>query len=299
MKFHPGEIAVQTRAGVTADAAEVGEGILEHIPGGVRDFLAPRRMVVIASLDARGRVWASVVTGEPGFLSLLDNRTVRVGALAPEGDPLLENLRVEGDVALFIPDFVAPRRIRLNGRGQIEGGAIHVHAKQVYGNCRRYIQERLLVGTRAFSDALHVPVTRATKLSVEDRDQILRADTFFIATQHPEASADASHKGGNPGFVKVLDDQRLAFPDYNGNHMFNTLGNLAINPNAGLLFIDFDSGRTLQLTGRASIDWNPERAGGFAGAERIVDYAVAEVIANDQGFSLIAKFRQYSRFNPA
>src|SRR5215831_4128509 len=99
MKFHPGEIAVQTRAGVTADAAEVGEGILEHIPGGVRDFLAPRRMVVIASLDARGRVWASVVTGEPGFLSLLDNRTVRVGALSPEGDPLLENLRVEGDVA--------------------------------------------------------------------------------------------------------------------------------------------------------------------------------------------------------
>jgi predicted pyridoxine 5'-phosphate oxidase superfamily flavin-nucleotide-binding protein len=299
MKFHPGEIAVQTRAGVTEDAADVGEGIIDHVPEAARDFLAPRRMVVIATIDAYGRVWASVVTGEPGFLSLLDDRNVRIAALPSGGDPLLENLTVEGHVALFIPDFVAPRRIRLNGRGQIKGGEIHVRAEQVYGNCRRYIQERLLVGTRPSSDALRMQVTRATKLSAQDRDQILRADTFFIATEHPDAGADVSHKGGNPGFVKVLDDQRIAFPDYNGNHMFNTLGNLAMNPNAGLLFIDFDSGRTLQLTGAAAIDWNPERVRDFAGAERIVDFEVAQVVANECGFPLITKFRQYSRFNPA
>jgi uncharacterized protein len=299
MKFHSGEIAVQTRAGVTQDAAEVGEGIVDRVPDAARGFLSARRMVVIATIDARGRVWASVVTGEPGFLSLLDDRNLRIGALPPEGDPLLENLRVEGHVALFIPDLVAPRRIRLNGTGQIKGSEIHVHAEQVYGNCRRYIQERLLVGTRASSAALPVHVTRSTELSSQDRDQILRADTFFIATEHLDAGADASHKGGNSGFVKVLDDRRIAFPDYNGNHMFNTLGNLAINPSAGLLFIDFDSGRTLQLTGRASIDWNPERAREFAGAERIVDFEVAEIVANQNGFGLIAKFRQYSRFNPA
>jgi predicted pyridoxine 5'-phosphate oxidase superfamily flavin-nucleotide-binding protein len=299
MKFHSGEIAIQTRAGVTEDAADVGEGILDFIPETAGAFLAPRRMVVIASLDARGRVWASVVTGEPGFLSLLDDRTVRIGGLPPEGDPLLENLTVEGHVGLIIVDFVPPRRIRLNGHGQIKGGEIHVHAEQVYGNCRRYIQERLLVGTRASSTALGVYVTPSTKLSARDRDQILHADTFFIATEHPDAGADASHRGGNPGFVKVLDDHRIAFPDYNGNHMFNTLGNLSINPNAGLLFIDFDSGRTLQLTGRASIDWNPERARDFAGAERIVDFEVAEVVGNERGFPLIAKFRRYSHFNPA
>jgi len=299
MKFHSGEIAVQTRAGVSEDAFEVGEGIIDRVPEAARDFLARRRMVVIATIDARGRVWASVVTGEPGFLSVLDDRNVRIGALPAEGDPLLENIRVEGHVALFIPDLAAPRRIRLNGRGQIKGGEIHVHAEQVYGNCRRYIQERLLLGTRVSSGALPIHVTRATELSPPDRDQILRADTFFIATEHPDAGADASHKGGNPGFVKVLDDRRIAFPDYNGNHMFNTLGNLAINPNAGLLFIDFDSGRTLQLTGRASIDWNPERAREFAGAERVVDFEVAEIVTNESGFPLMVTFRQYSRFNPA
>ena len=156
-----------------------------------------------------------------------------------------------------------------------------------------------MLGTRAPSGALPVPVARASEFSPADRDQILRADTFFIATEHPDAGADASHKGGNPGFVKVLDDRRIAFPDYNGNHMFNTLGNLAINPNAGLLFIDFDSGRTLQLTGRASIDWNPERAREFAGAKRVVDFEVAEIVTNESGFPLMVKFRQYSRFNPA
>ena len=299
MKFHSGEIAVQARAGVTEDAAEVGEGIVDHVPEAARDFLALRRMVVTATIDPRDRVWASVVTREPGFLSVLDDRTIRIGALPPAGDPLLENLRVEGPVALFIADLVAPRRIRLNGRGQIKNGEIHVHAEQVYGNCRRYIQERLLVGPRASSGARQVSATRSAELSPQDRDQILRADTFFIATAHPDAGADASHKGGNPGFVRVLDKRRIAFPDYNGNHMFNTLGNLAINPNAGLLFIDFDSGRTLQLTGRASIDWNPERARDFAGAERIVDFEVGEIVENENGFPLIAKFRQYSRFNPA
>ena len=100
MKFHSGEIAVQSRAGVTEDAAEVGEGIIDRVPEAARDFLGPRRMVVITTVDARGRVWASVVTGEPGFLSLLDERNVRIGALPPERDPLLENLRVEGHVAL-------------------------------------------------------------------------------------------------------------------------------------------------------------------------------------------------------
>jgi predicted pyridoxine 5'-phosphate oxidase superfamily flavin-nucleotide-binding protein len=198
MKFHSGEIAVQTRAGVSEDAAEVGEGIVDRVPEAARDFLARRRMVVIATIDARGRVWASVVTGEPGFLSVLNDRTVRIGALPAEGDPLLENIRVEGHVALFIPDLAAPRRIRLNGRGQIKGGEIHVHAEQVYGNCRRYIQERLVLGTRAPSGALPVPVARASEFSPADRDQILRADTFFIATEHPDVGADASHKG-KPG----------------------------------------------------------------------------------------------------
>ena len=80
--------------------------------------------------------------------------------------------------------------------------------------------------------------------------------------------------------------------------MFNTLGNLVVNPAAGLLLINFDSGRTLQLSGSASIDWDAERVRTFAGAERIVDFAISKVIDNPLGFPLQSRFRQFSRFNP-
>jgi uncharacterized protein len=298
MKFHQGEIAVQTRAGVRDIAEDVGDGIYDRIPEGARNFLSLRNMVVIGSVDPRGQVWASVVTGAPGLIQVLDDQTVRIGSLPPPGDPLRENLTREGHVALLLPDLAGPKRLRLNGLGRIEAGAIVVHAHQVYGNCRRYIQERLLTGKREFADDGDHEVLRTNAIHERDQEQISRADTFFIATDHPDAGADVSHKGGKPGFVRVIDDRHLAYPDYNGNSMFNSLGNIAINPAAGLLFIDFDSGRTLQLTGRASIDWNPERAGNFAGAERVIDFVLTEVAANEHGFPLLAKFRQYSRFNP-
>ncbi len=80
------------------------------------------------------------------------------------------------------------------------------------------------------------------------------ADTLFIASFHPEGGADASHRGGFPGFVRVIGDDQLVFPDYPGNAMFNTLGNLAEYPRAGLLFVDFTTGDVLQITARAHVE---------------------------------------------
>ena len=84
------------------------------------------------------------------------------------------------------------------------------------------------------------------------------ADTFFVASAHPRRGTDVSHRGGDPGFVRMLDDHTLRVPDYAGNSMFNTLGNLHVNPRAGLLFVDFDRWRTLQLTGTATIRFDLE-----------------------------------------
>ena len=80
------------------------------------------------------------------------------------------------------------------------------------------------------------------------------ADTFFLGTQHPDRGADASHKGGDPGFVRV-EGTDVLWPDYAGNNMFNSLGNLAVDPRAALLFIDFDTGGVLQLSGTAELEW--------------------------------------------
>lgn len=298
MKFHRGEIAVQERAGVRDIANDVGEGIVDHLPPGASEFLARRQMAVLGTVDSRSRVWASVVTGEPGFIETVDDRTLRIAARGSSDDPLFRNLATEGHAALFAPDFVTSRRVRVNGRGIVREGAIYLTTNEVYGNCRRYLQERIFVGSRPVSDKDRAPAKLGTALSAMQQEQISHADTFFIATDNPERGADVSHKGGNPGFVRIVDERRIAFPDYNGNSMFNTLGNVTVNPHAGLLFIDFDSGRTLQLTGLASIDWSPDRARTFAGAERVVDFALEQIIDTPMGFPLTTKFQQFSRNNP-
>lgn len=298
MRFHSGEIAVQERAQVRAAAEDVGEGILGHVVPEAKEFLERRQMAVLGTVDEGGNVWASVVTGERGFIRVVDNRTLRITPRPSLIDPLFDNLVAERHVALFAPDFVTPRRLRVNGLGVVKDGQIYIRAEEVYGNCRRYMQERIFLGSDQIAPGDETSAARASVLSVQQQEQISKADTFFIATDHPEHGADVSHKGGKPGFVRIVDPRRIAFPDYNGNSMFNTLGNVMVNPQAGLLFIDFDGGRTLQLSGSASIDWDPERVRSFAGAERIVDFELAKVIDNSFGFPLQSKFRQFSRFNP-
>ncbi|MGH9342855.1 MAG: pyridoxamine 5'-phosphate oxidase family protein [Terriglobia bacterium] len=298
MNFHTGEIAVQERAGLRAMADQVAHGINDFIPGRSADFLGHRQMAVLGTVDSSGRACASVVTGEAGFISVPDQHTVRIGSLPAPGDPLLRNLARDSHTALLAIDFLNPRRLRINGRGVIKASAIHIRAEHIYNNCRRYIQERIHVGLRQLTSVDEPTCTRSSVLSVAQCSQISAADTFFIASYHLEQGADVSHKGGSPGFVRVIDACHLSFPDFNGNSMFNTLGNITVNPHAGLLFIDFDTGRTLQLAGLASIDWSAERASHFAGAERMVDFAVEEIIDNSLGFPLLTKFRQFSRFNP-
>jgi predicted pyridoxine 5'-phosphate oxidase superfamily flavin-nucleotide-binding protein len=224
-------------------------------------------------------------------------RSLTLACSLATGDPLLENLVVESHIALIAIDLLTSRRVRANGTAVIKDGAIYVKTEQVYGNCRRYIQERIVVDSRT-EQVPKSELTRSSRMSPSQYDLISRADTFFIATDHPESGADVSHKGGSPGFVRIVDANHLAIPDYNGNSMFNTLGNIQVNPKAGLLFIDFEHGRTLQISGVASIDWDPTRTQSFLGAERVLDFHVKDLIDNNSGFPLILKFRQFSRFNP-
>ncbi len=137
------------------------------------------------------------------------------------------------------------------------------------------------------------------KKAAEQRDLVACADTFFIATAHPERGADASHRGGAPGFVRVEGGRRLVWPDYSGNAMFNTLGNLAVDPRAGLLFVNFENGDTLQVSGRAGIIWDEGRAAEFAGAERVVEFDVEEVVDTRGALPLRWRLEEYSPFNPA
>src|SRR5262249_33115503 len=153
---------------------------------------------------------------------------------------------------LLAIDLATRRRYRMNGRGTLDDDGLLVEVEQVYANCPQYIHPRRLEPGQAPSPPGARSVLGAA-LAARQQSWIAAADTFFIASTHPTRGADASHRGGGPGFVHVLDPARLSFPDYPGNNMFNTLGNLAVEPRAGLVFPDFETGNTLQLSGRATV----------------------------------------------
>jgi predicted pyridoxine 5'-phosphate oxidase superfamily flavin-nucleotide-binding protein len=299
-KYHPGEIEVQERAGVRAMAERVGGSIHPTIPRAAREFLEEQLMVVVGFVGADGWVWASLLVGEPGFMEALDERTVRIGAMPFPGDPLAEALQegVGTQVGLLAIDLSTRRRLRLNGEAERRTDDIYVCTRQVYANCPKYIQIREPKAGRAEPGLQDRHAVRSRRLTDEQRHFISDTDTFFIASVHPEGGSDASHRGGNPGFVRFLGEDALEFPDYSGNTMFNTLGNIAVNPNAGLLFLDFERGRTLQLTGEARIVWDVGRAVGFSRTERAVEFRVQEVIETRGALPLRWRLEAYSPFNP-
>jgi predicted pyridoxine 5'-phosphate oxidase superfamily flavin-nucleotide-binding protein len=249
--FHSGEREVQARAGVADEARDVGRIIGRTVTPPVARFLARQRLAVAASLDAEGRVWASLLAGPAGFLSTADPSHVHIAGAPIPGDPLGSNLSARPELGLLVIDPQTRQRMRFNGRGRLSAEGLSLDLQQVYGNCPKYIQLR-----EALGDGLVAPEAPrvSSHLDARQRATIGNADTLFIASFHPEGGADASHRGGFPGFVRVLEDGQLVFPDYPGNAMFNTLGNLAGYPQAGLLFVDFATGDVLQVSGRARLE---------------------------------------------
>jgi predicted pyridoxine 5'-phosphate oxidase superfamily flavin-nucleotide-binding protein len=295
-RFHAGELAVQERAGVRERAARVGGSIHGAVPPAATAFLEQRSFVVLATADPEGRPWASILTGPRGFATVPDPLQVRLDAAPLPGDALTGNLGTGTFAGLLAIDLATRRRMRVNGRlDAAAGGPITIHVDQVYSNCPKYIQRRAAEAGMP-QDAPRL-FRRAASLSEEQRAWIRRADSFFIATLHPDAGADASHRGGMPGFVSVEGD-RLVWPDYTGNLMYNTLGNIAVHPRAGLLVPDFDSGSVLQLTGRAAIEWDPARAADVPGAERLVELVTEEVVEIAGVLAPSARVLDYSPFNP-
>ena len=253
--FHEGEREVQTRAGVREEAARL-EGMLAPagLRGGSALFLAAQAFAVLVARDQEGGLWASPLIARPGFLRGQD-RVLAVHATPDPGDPLHE-LRAGQDVAVIAPDLERRRRVRVNGRLTGAGtNGLTIEVDEAYGNCPAYIRQRAVTtGPGAEENAMVSALDEDGVLTPEAARIVTSSDTFFLGSQHPDRGADASHKGGDLGFVRV-EGADVMWPDYAGNNMFNSLGNLAVDPRAALLFIDFDTGRVLQLSGTAELEW--------------------------------------------
>ena len=264
--FHADEVAAQTRAGVVT----MRSGIRGLMPEQHRSFFAALPYLLVATSDVTGWPLAALLEGDPGFVTSPDPATLRIDALPGASDPAVGMIRVADEIGLLGIDLETRRRNRANGIvSSVDGGGFTVTVRQSFGNCPQYIQRRAI--TRA--QACETPARELTSLGPEARALIQRADTFFVASRSRAqigtgGGADISHRGGQPGFVRIESDTLLV-PDFRGNRYFNTLGNLLGEPRASLLFPDFESGDLLQLQGLAGIDWSAAAAARVPGAERI------------------------------
>ncbi|AZP17737.1 pyridoxamine 5'-phosphate oxidase family protein [Streptomyces aquilus] len=287
--YHAGSRAVQDRVGVRERADHVGASIGEGIKPVAAAFLGLQPLLVVGAADpSTGEVWASALHGPPGFVRATGPRQMSVTGAVAASDPLAPALTGDGTlVGTIALDPRTRRRMRLNGRLRPTERGFVVTAEQVFANCPKYLQKR--DSYEVVADRAGQEPRRGSELTPSQAEFITASDTFFLATGHP-GGADASHRGGNPGFVHVASPLELSWRDYPGNSMFLSLGNLDTDPRAGLLFLDWTTGTTLQLTGEARTE--------FAGTERRVRFTVTQAVERPSALPLRWSAPEHSPANP-
>ncbi len=300
--YHEGERAVQRSAGEVAIADHNGVVIAGTILGGARPFLQKQSMAVLASVDAQGMPWSSVLFGEPGFVHVDGAASLGI-AMAPARrdptDPLWTNIAANPVLGMLFIELGSRRRYRINGSVQgVDEHGLQIGVREAYPNCPKYIQRRQLRAMDA--DTRPALLDQGGLVAGDARDIVRRADTVFVASNHAQAGADASHRGGNPGFIQLLGEDRLRIPDYPGNSLFNTFGNLSVDARVGLCIPDFDGQRLLQLCGRTRILFGQDDPGGLsAGTGRFWEIEVERWLLRRMPRRLEWEYLDASPFNPA
>jgi uncharacterized protein len=281
--FHSGERALQARVGVQARMAQMGPLVMrDHLPEQHRAFFSLLPFAVLGSVDAHGQPWASILAGAPGFMNSSDPTHLTVHAQPLSHDPLAVTLHDGAPLGLLGIEPHTRRRNRMNGVARRHDGGFTIEVGQSFGNCPKYIQAR---EPQWWPDPPAGQIVhQGTDLDVASQAMIRVADTFFIATSHPQSKSsaerrhgvDVSHRGGAPGFVKV-EGNVLNVPDFAGNQFFNTLGNVALHPWAGLLFVDFFTGGRLYMAAHADVVWEGDELASFKGAQRLLRLEVKQV----------------------
>ena len=287
--FHPGEQRIHKTMGIDAKMEAIGQRVIRpYLLDQHRSFFNELPMVFMAAMDERQRPWISLRWGEPGFLNAPDANHLQVGGSGPPGDPIGAHLATDKPVGMLGMMFENRRRNRLNGTiaNMSAGGDFLLKVGHSFGNCPKYIQSR---GWRWRKASNRQVVEENNCFTSEQKSLLAAADTFFIATTsqavnddwagHQPAAfgLDVSHRGGQPGFVNLIKDRGFEYPDYSGNYMFNTLGNLTLNSQSAYLFADFNHGHLLQCQGTTEILWDEQHRQRFKGAQRVLRFSLERV----------------------
>ena len=300
--FHAGEQTIQSLTGVRDRMELRGRAVIrDYMPEQHRAFFAALTLMVVGLADQNGHPWATTLSGPPGFMNSAEENLLAIKAWLDPGDPLYSCIQNGAPIGGLGIELSTRRRNRINGRIEncIVGKGFSIRVQQSFGNCPKYIQAR---NERPRHSSRRAPECRtASHLGDSEAGFVTEADTFFIASRSAQLDQeessqglDVSHRGGRPGFVRVISPNQLCFPDYSGNLLFNTLGNLEVDARAGLLFIDFQNGRMLYVIGRARICWDVPESMRSAGAERLIFLDIQCVVNREHAFPLSFDFVSYS-----
>jgi predicted pyridoxine 5'-phosphate oxidase superfamily flavin-nucleotide-binding protein len=298
--YHAGDLRMQQKTGEESFAGRNGRMVVPHLAPGAAGFIERQPFVIVSSQDAQGRIWSSILAGTEGFIKVKDDQILWLNQqliYSNPADSFWENIKIHLFIGMLFIEPTTRRRYLVNGELLPAKKQIVITVKQAYANCPKYIQRRTL---KPGAKPNYSPtITGGTVLTEELISWIKAADTFFVASSNGLGDMDSSHRGGHPGFVGVMNTSTLRIPDYEGNSMYNTLGNFLLYPPAGLLFLDYNGHRTLQVTGRVTIHWpeNPEPHAGD-GTNRYWTFSVEEWILLENLENVEWNFLDYSPFNP-
>ncbi|MCF7530964.1 pyridoxamine 5'-phosphate oxidase family protein [Pseudomonas petrae] len=299
--WHAGERHLQQSVGVAQQMEEFGRRVVrDHMPDQHRLFYSQLPYLVLGAVDEHGTPWATLIEGPPGFIHSPSPRVLELNQLPAQGDPVREALIPGAGVALLGIDLKTRRRNRMNGHlSAVTADGFSVFVEHAFGNCPQYIQLRSVDPVRPGRPSLGSEPEHLTDLDEAASAFITQSDTFFVASyldrdgDASKRSVDVSHRGGKPGFVKVRGNV-LTIPDFAGNLHFNTLGNFLLNPRAGLLFIDFQTGDVLHVVGHVTVILEGPEIPAFQGAERLWTLTVDRVVRRAAVLSLRWHFDGFS-----
>lgn len=300
--FHEGQLAVQKIAG-EEDIAKM------RIPM-LKDSLHPRSIPFIehqvlafpGSEDIHGNIWLSLLVGERGFIKIPSVQEIKFDISKIKSnreDIFFKNIKTNPTVGLLFHEAERRARYRAWGKAREEGNELCFDIKLGYPSCPKHIQ-REIIQVPQNSKVTSPKYEKGTTLGELEKEWIGNAHTFFIATQTKKGDIEASHRGGNPGFIEILENGNLRVPDYLGNSMFSTLGNIYENPKAALLFVDYQKGETLQLSGTAELQFDQNSDEDFyksGETGRFWTFETKHWIRTTNHHSVNSKFIEFSPFN--
>ena len=302
-KYHKGERQVQEFVGETRQAEFNGQAISNSIIEGALKFISEQEYVVVSTTNDQKNVWTSILSGDRGFMTAPNPKTILIEKDKSDidnNDYFWRTIQKNKKIGMLIIELASRRRIRVNGTiSKLDSRYVKINVNEAYPNCMKYIQRRHIVNRQKWNETINTEISKGIALNQLQQELIKKSDTFFIGTANPKGHLDTSHRGGQPGFVDLIDDKTIRVPDYKGNSMFNTFGNLMLNDHAGVVFWDFDNGKVLQMTGKAKIHWdNPGTEKVTTGTGRFWEFTLEKWKEQKLGRELTWEFLDYSPHNP-